>query len=290
MRLLLSIGLQALLAAIVGGWTVPAQAQANRQAVIASARDQGPPRFDQPAEAQAFFVLKRAPVGTPTLDQSRYDVARRSAQALPWFSIARDEYLPARGPDAGIAPAAALDSWSFLGPGNVGGRTRALRHRPGTPTTIYTSGVGGGVWRSTDSGATWVPLFDLGPNIAVTSMAIDTATPNRMFIGTGEGFFNADAIRGAGVFSSTDGGLSWAPLRATQTSDFFYVNEVAISPNDAQVLYAATNTGIWRSLDGGATWAVQLANVAGRGCKHAAPHVATPSGQPDRAKTNPNGG
>ena len=103
--------------------------------------------------------------------------------------------------------------------------------------------MAGGVWKTTDSGANWTPLGDLFANMAVCSLVIDPTNPQILYAGTGEGFFNGDAVRGAGIFKTTDGGSTWTQLSATTTSDFYYVNRMAVSPNDHNRIYAATRTG-----------------------------------------------
>jgi hypothetical protein len=114
--------------------------------------------------------------------------------------------------------------------------------------------VGGGIWKTVDGGVSWVALNDFMTSLAVGCMAIDPTNPNVLYVGTGEGIFNEDALRGAGVFKTTDGGATWTQLSSTNDSNWFYVNRIAISPSNSQILLAATNSGIWRSTDGGATW------------------------------------
>lgn len=79
-------------------------------------------------------------------------------------------------------------------------------------------------------------------------------SPNAIYAGTGEGFYNADGIRGAGIFKSTTGGSTWSQLPSTNTSDFHYINRLALSPNGS-ILLAGTRTGLFRSSDGGSTFA-----------------------------------
>src|SRR5437773_11547014 len=91
------------------------------------------------------------------------------------------------------------------------------------------------------------------PGVAQTAVA-----------GTGQGRDNADGIRGAGVFTSIDGGTTWTQLASTAGSSWWYVNRLAMSPNGATLL-AATRTGIYRSIDAGLTWtnvsAVEMTDV-----------------------------
>src|SRR5207302_422280 len=98
------------------------------------------------------------------------------------------------------------------------------------------------------------------------SLILDPRNPSHLYAGTGEGFFNADAIRGAGIMQSLDGGETWATLPATSTSDFFYVQKMIMSKGSSQRLYAATRTGIWRTTDGGGTWNLVLNPGLVNGC------------------------
>ena len=164
-----------------------------------------------------------------------------------------------------LDPTAGLNAnntgWTPLGPGKVGGRTRALAIDPTDTTRIFAAGVGGGVWKSTNSGGSWVPTDDFMANLAVCSLVMDPTAPNTLYAGTGEGFSNMDAIRGDGIFKTTDGGDTWTQIAPTSSNvNFFFVNSLAISSN-GQTLLAGTNTGIFRSVDAGQTWN-QVFNVA----------------------------
>jgi photosystem II stability/assembly factor-like uncharacterized protein len=155
----------------------------------------------------------------------------------------------------GTADAKALlpNGWTFRGPANVGGRTRALLVDPLDPSKLLAGSVGGGLWKSADAGAHWSRVDDFLPNLAICSLARDPQDHRVIYAGTGEGFFNADAIDGSGIFKSVDGGDTWSQLPGTTTWDS--VNRLAISPTDSHLILAATRYGgIERSTDGGATW------------------------------------
>lgn len=144
--------------------------------------------------------------------------------------------------------------WSLVGPGNFGGRTRALIIHPNDPNVMYAGGARGGIWKSNDGGLSWALLNNQLPNQSICALAFDPKNPNVIYAGTGEGFFNSDALPGIGIFRSTDAGLTWTLLDTTTTSDFQYVNKIIISPNNSQRIYVATRKGIWRSFDAGASW------------------------------------
>ncbi len=118
---------------------------------------------------------------------------------------------------------------------------------------MWIGSVGGGIWKTTDGGESWEPVDDFMANLAVASMVMNPISHSILYAGTGEGFYNIDALRGAGVFKSTDRGETWAQLPSTTSSDWYYVNRLDISP-DGNVILAATQSGIWRSTDGGLTW------------------------------------
>ncbi len=165
--------------------------------------------------------------------------------------------LVAMAATAGLNP--DNSGWTALGPGNIGGRTRALVIDPGNPSRIFAGGVGGGVWVSFDAGAHWQATEDLMANLAVCCMVMDPQDPNTIYAGTGEGYSNSDALRGDGIFKTSDG-WSWFPLEKTKKNkDFHFVNRLAVS-SDGKTLLAATSTGIHRSTDSGATWKIGVVN------------------------------
>jgi hypothetical protein len=216
---------------------------------------------DDPDAADELDMMQRAPFGTTVIPMERYFAAAEHARHMPGYSTVLRSHLPPeaeRGPKPLVslgANAAALSTWSYLGPGNVGGRTRALLVTPQNPSVMFAAGVSGGIWKSVNAGASWAPLNDMMPNLAVGSMAMDPANPNVIYAGTGE-YFTSNGRRGAGIFKTTDGGTTWNSVGNTATdSNFWYVTDVVVSPHNSQRVYAATSTGVWRSLDGGSTWA-----------------------------------
>lgn len=222
--------------------------------------------YDQPAEAEEFYRMKRSPDALSPVPVERYFKAIEHASRMPHYSTATSRFVPSLSEmeQAAIQPA-ALGSWTQLGPGNIGGRTRALVINRSNPMTMYAAGVAGGVWKTTDAGGSWAALDDLLPNLAVCSLALDPDDPDTIYAGTGEGFFNGDMVRGAGIFKTTDGGTNWSHLESTKEVDFHYVNDIVVSPHNSQVLYAATRTGVYRSRDGGTTWERTLEPLSSSG-------------------------
>ncbi|MGH9833544.1 MAG: WD40/YVTN/BNR-like repeat-containing protein [Blastocatellia bacterium] len=218
-------------------------------------KSQSSEKLDHPAEAAEFFRFKRLPAGEKELPIEKYFEAQERMLRMPQFSTADNRFAPSRAELKDSPEQQRLGEWTPLGPGNIGGRTRAILINPNDPNVMYAAGVAGGVWKSIDAGATWKPLTDLIANIAVNAMAFEPANPNVIYAGTGEGYFNGDGVRGAGIFKTTDGGATWTRLQNTATEDFHFVNDIVVSPNDNRRVYAATRTGVWRSTDSGATWA-----------------------------------
>ena len=147
-------------------------------------------------------------------------------------------------------------NWVERGPANVGGRTRGIVVDPddASKNTWYVGSVGGGVWKTTDAGTSWRNLTDEIPNLATTAIAQSGSNKNVFYAGTGEGFNNADAIAGSGIFKSTDRGETWTQLLSTANSNFSYVNRLVVDPSNENIVVAGTRTGILISNDGGASW------------------------------------
>jgi photosystem II stability/assembly factor-like uncharacterized protein len=242
------------------------------------------PRFDAPDAAAAYSEARRAPIDRSVDVARAYARAWAQTAALPRFSSRIGRRLP-DGPAARVwqsagrplaldrtSPTAVLDAWTPLGPGNIGGRTRVIRYHPTRPETLLAAGVSGGVWRSDDSGGTWRPIANGLSSLAVNALAIDPIEPDVMFAGTGEGYFREEIrgtglpLRGAGIFVTRDSGQSWSQLPATASPDFHWVNDLELGTGDPRYLYAATRTGVWRSLDRGETWTALLRTEVRGGC------------------------
>lgn len=191
--------------------------------------------------------------------------------------------LPKRQPGDAVGgfgiPGEKVADWSYRGPWNVGGRTRALALDVSDPTyrTILAGGVSGGMWRSTNDGGSWFLTTGSSQLHSVSCVVQDTRPghQNVWYYGTGEGRGGStsnggDDYRGDGVFKSTDGGVNWNLLPSTSTNlpqefdkpfDFVWrmvVNHTNLVDDE---VYAATWGVIYRSLDGGATWTAVLGDL-----------------------------
>lgn len=169
--------------------------------------------------------------------------------------LQRDGLLEAQGE----TPAFDSTSWTFLGPGNIGGRIRAIIIHPNDNNTMWVGSCGGGIWKTTNAGASWFPLDDFMSSMSVGCMAMDPTNPNVLYAGTGEGFFealmgssNTATVRGFGIFRTTDGGTTWTQMPSTK--DWIFVNRIEIMPSNPNIMLAATDSGLYRSTDAGANW------------------------------------
>jgi len=166
-------------------------------------------------------------------------------------------------------------TWNELGPGNIGGRIRAIVVNPTDANTVYIGSVSGGIWKTTNGGSSWFPLDDHMANLAVCSMVIDPHNSNIIYAGTGEGFNNYDYIRGAGIFKSTDAGVTWNQLSSTNNSSFYFVNRLVID-STTNSLYAATRSGLYKSTDGGNSFS-NAASSAGSNCMDVIVNYTSPT-------------
>ena len=233
--------------------------------------------FEDPDAAAKLYQTKRRVTDGASHDfYSRYRDAMDRMGRMQRYSSRSGRYGD-DGQDQRLVPQGTgdksrLEIWEPLGPGNIGGRTRALLLDPRDPDTMYTAGVSGGIWKTTSGGRAWEALADMLPNIAVSAMAMDPSDPRTLYAGTGEGHFREIVrgtglpLRGAGIFKSEDAGLSWHRLENTHTSDFHWVNDLIVSSRDPDRLYTATRSGVWRSADAGQNWVQVLATSLMGGC------------------------
>ena len=167
---------------------------------------------------------------------------------------------PAQTPAAINTAAITQDlQWRLVGPFR-GGRTRAITGVPGQPHTLLAGAVNGGVWKTDDDGRSWTPIFDSQPTQSIGAIAVAAANPKIIYVASGEGLHRPDLSVGNGVYKSTDAGLTWTHL---SLDDAQQIPSIAVDPHDANRVYAAVlghpygpsaQRGVYRSVDGGATW------------------------------------
>src|SRR5262249_55685443 len=149
--------------------------------------------YDKPREAAKYFLQKRLPEGEKDLPVEKYFEAQEQMRGMRHFSTALDRLVSNRENFSASLNAAeremASAAWTPLGPGNIGGRTRAILINPQNANVMYAAGVSGGVWKTTNGGQSWAPIADLISNITVSSMAMEPGNPNVIYVGTGEGLY-----------------------------------------------------------------------------------------------------
>jgi photosystem II stability/assembly factor-like uncharacterized protein len=149
--------------------------------------------------------------------------------------------------------------WRMIGPGR-GGRTVAVTGVPSQPNVYYFGAVNGGVWKSTDYGRTWNPIFDAEPTGSIGAIAVAPSNPDIIYVGSGEGLQRPDLSVGNGIYKSTDAGATWTHFGL---DDAQQISSIIVDPRDPNRLLVAAlghpygpneMRGVFRSTDGGATW------------------------------------
>lgn len=221
-------------------------------------------------------------------NQRLHDQRAYPTGIVPGGYLARAYEAAAQDPLA-IPPGATIEaspgslaegSWLAIGPtkvtggqtasvrGDVSGRVNSIAVHPTDPNIAYACGAQGGVWKTTNGGTSWTALSDNLPSLATGAVAIAASSPGVLYLGTGEANFSIDSYWGAGIFKSVDSGATWSPTgpidpnRAPLNSAA--IAQLVVHPTDPNTVIAAVGTflegnrlfsgGIYRSIDGGATW------------------------------------
>ena len=201
-----------------------------------------------------------------------------------------------------LSATALAQTWQDLGPapisdsGGYSGRVSAIACSTANPSLYYIGGADGGVWKTTDAGATWTPLLDHMPTTATGAVAVDPTNDQIVYVGTGEANYANHSRYGLGIFKSVDGGQTWAHL-AESTFAGRTFSKIVIDPSNTSTLYAAVAraggfpalaaakghpgrngaVGVFKSTDAGVTWTQLSGGLPAVEASDIAINPATPS-------------
>src|SRR5262245_23296101 len=150
--------------------------------------------------------------------------------------------------------------WRAIGPAVMGGRIDDVAVDERNPSIIFVGAASGGVWKTTNAGTTWTPLFDRQGVASIGDIAISPGHPDLVWVGTGEPNNRQSSSVGDGVYKSLDGGRTWEHMGLRDTQ---HIGRVIIDPVDPDIVYVAAlgrlwgpnaERGVFKTTDAGATW------------------------------------
>lgn len=210
------------------------------------------PKYDRPdlaAEQDFYMTLDPNTLSVPS--EKKYDIMHM-VDSINTSSI---NYAAISGV-----------TWDERGPNNFGGRTRAIMFDPTDVANgykkVWAGGVAGGLWYNGDITSTttaWSTVNDFWANMAITTMAYDPTDDSTFYVGTGEGWYNSDAVRGQGIWKSEDAGQTWVQLSSTTSSSFYYIQKLVVTATGRVLI--ATRSGLMYSDNGGSSWTTASGGV-----------------------------
>ena len=213
-------------------------------------------KFRQQARALISAIIFLAAL--PALLAPSAHPQSSSDASAPQSSTANNTNATTTSPQFPLNLYANLE-WRCIGPFR-GGRTVAATGVPNNPNLFYIGVNNGGVWKTTDAGRTWFPIFDSQPTGSVGALAVAPSNPNVIYVGSGEGLRRPDLSTGDGIYKSTDAGNTWQHLGLR---DGQQIANILIDPQDPNRVFVAvlghpygpnSERGVFRSTDGGETW------------------------------------
>ncbi len=152
--------------------------------------------------------------------------------------------------------------WQFLGPTNISGRMTDVEvvTPRGNNYTIYVAGATGGVWKTTNDGTTWLPIFENAPTASIGDIALAPSNQKILWVGTGEANIFRSSNAGAGIFKSEDEGKTWKHMGLVGTNT---ISRIIVHPANPDIVYVAASgtewtdnkdRGLYKTVDGGKTW------------------------------------
>ena len=161
--------------------------------------------------------------------------------------------------DHANSPFANLE-WRNIGPVNMSGRVADVEGVAGNPRVVWVGSASGGVWKTTDGGLTFEPVFDEQPIASIGDIGVAPSNPDVVYVGTGESAVRNSVSFGNGVYKTTDGGQTWIHLGLDDTR---HISKVLVHPTDPDTVWVGAvghmsgpneERGVFRSTDGGASW------------------------------------
>ncbi|NIS65855.1 MAG: hypothetical protein GTO05_12005 [Gemmatimonadales bacterium] len=201
----------------------------------------------------AVWVLSQcAAAGPPGVAEAAAQVTAPGARMRSWQEHVR---LESESPYKDL-------QWRAVGPKQAGARIEAIAVPPGNHGTIYVGVGSGNLWKTENNGLTWRPIFEKESTFTIGDVAVSSADPNIVWVGTGETQprHSGYSYAGTGVFKSTDAGTTW---RNMGLGDTHHIGKVLIHPRDPEVVYVAAlghfwsrneERGVFRTTDGGKSW------------------------------------
>jgi len=190
----------------------------------------------------------------------RFFLARLCFLAEALFALLAGAVAPARLRAQQFDPSLFSGlHWRMIGP-TRGGRAITATGVRGQPSTFYFGAVGGGVWKTTNAGETWTPIFDREPIASIGAMAVAPSDPNVIYVGSGEADMREAITYGNGMYKSTDAGSTWTHIGLEDSQQ---IGRVLVDPQNADIVFAAAlghayapnaQRGVFRSTDGGKNW------------------------------------
>ncbi len=155
-------------------------------------------------------------------------------------------------------------TWREIGPANPGGRITDVEGVDSNPLIVYVGAATGGVWKTTNAGTTWEPIFDDQPIASIGDIAVSLSNPDILYVGTGEPNNRNSSPWGSGVFKSLDAGKTWEFMGLKETH---HIGRILIDPKNPDIVYVAAlghlwgvneERGVFKTIDGGKTWTKSL--------------------------------
>ncbi|HEX5437968.1 MAG TPA: hypothetical protein VFW98_12460 [Gemmatimonadaceae bacterium] len=205
-------------------------------------------RSPRAVAAALALAVALTPAASASAQQRRRGARRTAAAARPAADSAKT-----KNPSAGL-------HLRSIGPGLISGRISDIAVDPQHKTTWYIGTASGGLWKTTNAGVTFTPIFDHEGSYSIGRVVVDPKNPNIVWVGTGEDNAQRSVSYGDGVYKTIDGGRSWKNMGLKASE---HIGRIAIDPRNSDVVYVAAQGPLWsgggdrglfKTTDGGATW------------------------------------